>query len=78
MSDLVVWTGDTNNLPPAGEKFIYKDVEYIWKPCTCKEQCLRPKAYKGGEMDLEMTIRLRGTNQGVPLLTVLVKLGKME
>lgn len=74
MSNISVWDGDYNNLPP--KEFSFNGQAYTWELCDCG--CERPLGYKNGEHDFEMTVRLRGNNQGDPMATVLVKLGKME
>lgn len=77
MSDsrLPVWNGDVNALPPVG-KFLYKGTEYNWRICDCG--CKRPLGFIGEKHDFGMTVRMRGTNQGDILASVLVKLGKTE
>lgn len=74
MSNIPVWEGDYKNRP--ANLFSFKGEEYTWELCDCG--CKRPLAYKNGDFNFELTIRLRGTDQGDYMATVLVKLGKME
>ena len=75
-SNIQEWNGDSNHLPE--KEFSFKGQVYTWKPCDCSEHCQRPLAYKDGHVDLELTTRLRGADQGDYMSSVLVKLGKME
>ena len=79
MTDLFLWDGNPSELPEVGEPFIYNGKKYVWEMCTCG--CEKPLGFLANEVenhDFEMTVRLRGQEQGHPLLSVLVKLGKME
>lgn len=75
-SELPVWDGDPEKLPEKGKKFIYKGQKYIWKSCKCG--CGRPQAFKNGSKSRELTIRLRGVNQGDQMEDVITKFGMME
>lgn len=74
-----VWDGNANNLPPMEEPFIYNGKMYAWSPCPCEEpNCKRPTVVTEGQTNFEMTVRLRGLNQGDPVANVLCKMGFME
>lgn len=79
MADLYLWDGNPSELPEMGKPFIYNGEQYVWERCLCG--CEKPLGFLGNEVedrDFEMTVRLRGKDQGDPLASVLVKLGKME
>jgi hypothetical protein len=75
-----VWDGNWEILPLEGEEFIYNGKVYTWQKCKCSNaECKRPIAYrKNNRVDRDVTIRLRGANQGLNIFDVIVKLGKME
>jgi len=73
-----VWDGNPDHLPVMGEKFLYKDKTFTWKPCDCGNPfCHRPTAYaEDGQQDEAMSYRLRGKNTGDPRIDILLKLGR--
>lgn len=62
-------------LPPEREPFEYEGQTYFWERCNCGNPfCGRPEAFsEPGVPDFPMTVRLRGTNQGMDLENLLVK-----
>lgn len=72
-----IWSGNPDNLPPESTPFEYNGNEYMWISCPCG--CGHPLAFeKSGRGSFEMTVRLRGNDQGESQGTFLVKLGKTE
>lgn len=48
----------------------------VWQPCECKERCLRPVAISAEteeDAPWEITMHLRGDDQGNPLFDLLIK-----
>lgn len=75
MSNLTTWSGVAEELPEAGTQFLYNNERYTWSVCDCSEHCGRPLVHsvETEEESVGMTIRARGTNQGHPLIDVLLK-----
>jgi hypothetical protein len=71
-----VWDGNPESLPQMGKLFLYRGKKFSWRICSCG--CGRPAGYLKGKLNKAMTIRLRGSDQGDAIYSVLVKLGKIE
>jgi hypothetical protein len=75
---MIDWSGDPNDLPEMGEVFLYQGEMWYWVPCGCEEEdCDRPMAYleEDDEVDIEMTLRLRGSDIGVPEYSLIIEIG---
>lgn len=71
------WNGDSTQLPPADELYMYMQNVYYWHPCDCgNPYCTRPLAFhEDGKTARGMTIRVRGTDTGKPEIDLLYKIG---
>jgi len=77
-SSLIVprWDGDSNNIPEEGKLFEYEGKTWIWGICSCG-RCGLPEVSEAGKAtpNTEMTVRIRGTNQGHPTADFIMKSG---